>query len=503
MIRDNLPVLLIVIPLLAGLVAPFMRRGTAAWAWVALVSWLVLAAAVALLQQVLAAPDPIRYPMGSWKAPWSIELRVDALNGFVALIVSSIGAIVTFAARASVEREISADRQHIFWGVWMLCIGGLLGITLTGDAFNVYVMLEIASISMYALIAMGRDRDRRALPATINYVMLGSIGACFILLGIGYLYMVTGTLNMVDMAERLQALQARWAAGDLAYRRTVLAGYGFLMAGFAIKLALFPLHGWMPNAYTYAPSAVSALLSATATKVGAYIAFRFMFTILGTTFCFRTMRSGEVLVVCGVLATLAGSYFAIRQNNVKRLLAYSSVGQIGYIAIGLGLGNAAGLQGSIIHLFNHAMMKSGLFLAVAAVVLRTGGADLRNLRGIGRRMPLTAAAILAGGLALIGMPFTAGFVSKWYLVAGALQQNAFVPALAVIGGSLLAAVYVWRLVETAYVQDPQPGTDVGREPLSIVLPAWLLIGAAIYVGVDANMTSALSEAAVRALGVLP
>jgi multicomponent Na+:H+ antiporter subunit D len=502
MIRHNLPALLVIVPLLAGLVTPFTRRGKLAWAWVTLVSWVVLAIAVGLLQQVLAPPAAIRYPMGSWKVPWAIEYRVDALNAFVILIVASVGAVITFAARANVEREIPPDRQHIFWAVWILCLTGLLGITVTGDAFNVYVLLEIASLSMYALIAMGKDRDRRALTATINYVVLGSIGACFILLGIGYLYMVTGTLNMVDMAERLQALQARWAAGDMAYRRTVLAGYGFFMAGFAIKLALFPLHGWMPNAYTYAPSPVSALLAATATKVGAYIAFRFMFTILGGPFCFTTMRSGEVLVVCGVLGALAGSYFAIRQTNVKRLLAYSSVGQIGYIAIGLGLGNATALQGSLIHLFNHAVMKGGLFLAVAAVVLQTGGSDLKNLRGIGRRMPLTAAAILLGGLAIVGMPLTAGFVSKWYLVSGAIKQGAFIPAAAVIVGSLLAVVYVWRIVETVYMQAPEPGTEVREAPLSVVIPAWILVGASLYFGINANLTSSLSEAAVRALGVL-
>jgi multicomponent Na+:H+ antiporter subunit D len=508
MIRDNLPVLVVIVPLLSGLFTPFTRgvRGLA-WAWVSFVTCVVLALTIALLAQVLHLPDGqsyISYPMGSWTVPWGIEYRVDALNAFVLVIVASISAVVTFAARLSIAVEIPQDRQHMFYAVWLLCITGMLGITVTGDAFNLYVLLEIMSLATYTLVAMGKDRDRRALVASMNYVVLGTIGASFILLGIGYLYMVTGTLNMADMAAQLRLIESHWSQGNLAYQRTIVTAFAFLMTGFAIKLALFPLHSWLPDAYTYAPSPVSALLSATATKVGAYITFRFAFTVLGASFAFRLLPTGVVLLICGIAAVLAGSWVAMRQVNIKRMLAYSSVAQIGYIAMGFGLANAAGLQGSIVHLFNHAVTKGGMFLALAAVSYRTGGTDLRHMRGLGRRMPFTMAAFLVGGFGLIGVPLTSGFISKWYLVSGAIDARSFPSAIAILLGSLLAVGYVWRVVEAVYFQPPDDDVlDVREAPASILIPTWILIGASIWFGIDASLTSRISAAAVRALGVLP
>lgn len=505
MILNNLPALVIVLPLLAGLVTPFLRDGTRAWAWATLVSWMVFAMAIAILLQVMGEiPRWHGYPtyqMSSWKAPWAIEYRVDMLNAFVLVVVSGIGAVVTFYARLSLAKEIPADRAHFFYAIWILTLVGLLGITITGDAFNVYVLLEVASLTGYGLVAMGMGRDRRALTAAMNYVVLGSIGACFILLGIGYLYMATGTLNMADMAQRLSDLYARWDAGDMAYQKTVVTGFAFLMVGFMLKLALFPMHGWLPNAYTYAPSAVSALLSATATKVGAYVAIRFIYTILGAKFCFEMLPTGGLLMVFAGSAILVGSWVAIRQDDIKRMMAYSSVAQLGYIAMGVALANRDGLTGAIVHLLNHALIKGGLFLALGAAIYRLGGASIGQLSGMGRKMPFTMAAIVAGGLGLIGVPLTAGFVSKWYLVSGAIQNGS---VLAMIGvgvllvGSLLSLAYVWRLLEAIYFK-PATATDVVEAPLSLVIPTWILIGASLYFGIDARLTSDLAGRAAQAL----
>jgi multicomponent Na+:H+ antiporter subunit D len=505
-ILNNLPALVIVVPLLAGLVTPFLRNGNRAWAWVTLVSWAVLAMSIAILLQIhgklpMWFGEPRgSYPMSSWKIPWAIEYRVDAVNSFVVFIVASIGAIVTTCSRKSLAKEIPEDRLHFFYAVWLLCQVGLMGITITGDAFNVYVLLEVASLTSYALVGMGKERDRRALTASMNYLVLGSVGACFILLGIGYLYMATGTLNMEDMARQLRLLYDQWDKGDLALRRTVVCGYAFLMVGFSLKLALFPLHAWLPNAYTYAPSVVSALLAATATKVGAYGAIRFMFTIMGVRLCFEELPTGFLLRLLAALGILFGAYVAIRQTNVKRMLAYSSIGQIGYIALGIGLVNESGLTGGLVHLFNHALTKGGLFLALAAVAFRVGGTSLAHLTGLGRKMPFTMAAIVAGGLGLVGVPLTAGFVSKWYLVVGSIESGQIILAGVVLAGSLLALVYVWRVIEAIYFKPVSAESSEVREgPLALVVGAWVLVGASLYFGIDASTTSYLAGEGARAL----
>src|SRR5690606_32274279 len=238
-----------------------------------------LFAASQLVVQVLGGGTVV-YEMGSWPAPIGIEYRIDALGAFVALIVAAIGAATTLYARDSVARELERSRIPLFYAAWILSFTGLLGITVTGDAFNVFVFLEISSISSYALIAMGQDR--RSLMSSYQYLIMGSIGATFIVIGIGLMYSMTGTLNMADLAERLPAVMDQ---------RTIPVAFSFIAVGVGLKLALFPLHLWLPNAYTFAPSAVSAFIASTATKVAVYMMLRFVFTVFGAAFAFDQLRA--------------------------------------------------------------------------------------------------------------------------------------------------------------------------------------------------------------------
>lgn len=489
MIASNLPALQVVVPLLAAPLALMLRRGNQCWLFAQLICIAALVMSFFLLQTVLS-DGPISYEMGGWEPPWGIEYYIDALNAFVLLIVTFIATIVMFAARTSVAAEIAEDRQPMFYTAYLLCLAGLLGITTTGDAFNVFVFLEISSLSTYILISLGRDR--RALTASFQYLIMGTIGATFILIGVGLLYMVTGTLNMLDLAARL---------GPLAESRTVQAAFAFIAVGASLKLALFPLHLWLPNAYAYAPSIASAFLAATATKVAVYVMLRFFFTIFGVDFSFQVMPLGIVLAVLAIFAIFAGSAVAIYQDNVKRLLAYSSVAQIGYMILGISFATSTGLTATILHLFNHAMMKGGLFLALAAVFYRTGGVSVSHFRGLGKTMPWTMLAVVIGGLSLIGVPLTVGFVSKWYLVLAALELNLWPIALMVLAGSLLAVIYVWKLVEAAYFQEPVAvtGITVREAPLALLLPIWILIAANVYFGIDTSLTVGVAETAAAAL----
>ena len=243
---------------------------------------------------------------------------------------------------------------------------------------------------------------------------MGTIGATFIVIGIGLLYAETGTLNMADLAKKL---------GEQTLSRTIGAAFGFLIVGISLKLALFPLHLWLPKAYTYAPSVVSAFLAATATKVAVYVLLRFIFTIFNVKLSFGVMPLDTILLVLAVIAMFAGSAVAIFQPNLKRMLAYSSVAQIGYMILGISFANVNGIAAGVIHLFNHALIKGGMFLALGCLFYRLATVDINDLAGIGRRLPWTMAAFVIGGLGLIGVPLTVGFVSKWYLVIGALDRG--------------------------------------------------------------------------------
>lgn len=488
MIASHLPILQVVVPLISAPVCVVFRHHRIAWFTAVAVSWLALIIAAALLSRVLA-DGAISYEIGNWAVPWGIEYRVDVLNAFVLVLVSGISAMVTSYARQSIEREIGEDKIDLFYTAYLLNLTGLLGITVTGDAFNVFVFLEISSLSSYAIIAMGADR--RALTAAYQYLVMGTIGATFILIGIGLMYMMTGTLNMADLAQRLPAVHDK---------NTVRAAFAFLTVGISLKIALFPLHLWLPNAYAYAPSVVSAFLAATATKVALYVLLRFFFTVFGAGFSFGAMRLDLVLLPLSVLAIFAASIVAIFQENVKRMLAYSSIAQIGYMTLGVSLATATGLTAGILHIFNHALMKGALFLALGCIMYRIGGTHIDHLAGLGRIMPWTMAAFVIGGLSLIGIPLTVGFISKWYLIAGALERGWWPVALLVLLGSLLAAVYIWRVVEAAYFQPP--GGDakaLGEAPLSLLVPTWVLVLANLYFGIATTLTVGSAGRAAQAL----
>jgi len=487
-ISTHLPALQIILPLLAAPLCVILRNGTLTYWFSVVVAWLAFAVSALLLQEVNAV-GVIAYKLGGWEPPWGIEYRIDLLNAYVLLIVSAIGALTISYAKPSVDQEIGGDRDYLFYTAFLLCLAGLLGVTITGDAFNIFVFLEISSLSSYALIAMGRDR--RALTASYRYLVFGTIGATFFLIGVGLLYQMTGTLNMADMADKLNGLHDN---------RAVLTAVAFLVIGLGMKMALFPLHGWLPNAHGYAPPIVSALLSAVTIKVGAYVLIRFLFSVLGPRLSFETLPTTPLLLALASMAILAGSYMAIQQPSLKKVLAYSSVAQMGYITLGVALANEQGLTGALIHIFNHALTKSGLFLVSGIIVYRFGTTDLVHLRGLGRHMPWTMAAFVAGGLGLIGVPLTAGFISKWYLVTGAMDKGmTFLPVIILLG-SLLAVIYIWRIVEIAYFQEPEETEPRVQEgPWSLVLPAWLLIGASLYFGIDASVSSWLANNAARAL----
>jgi multicomponent Na+:H+ antiporter subunit D len=488
MMAAHLPALQVVVPLIAAPLCVLLRRAALTWLVALAASWIALAVALALLLQVLET-GTVSYLLGSWAAPWGIEYRVDLVNAFLLVLVAAMAAVVVPYARASVAAEIAAGQHYLFWATFLLCLAGLLGIAITGDAFNVFVFLEISSLATYILIALGRDR--RALVAAYQYLVMGTIGATFIVIGVGLLYLMTGTLNLADLSRRV---------GDVSLVRPELAALAFLTVGISLKLALFPLHLWLPNAYAYAPSAVTAFLAGTATKVALYLLLRFGFTVFGQSQVLQGLPLGRMLLALSVAAMFVASAVAIFQSDVKRMFAYSSVAQIGYITLGVSFVSATGLTAGLVHLFNHAVAKGAIFLLLGCVALRIGQPRIERIAGLGRRMPWTAAGLVVAGLSLIGIPGTVGFVSKWYLVLAALERGWWWLAALVLASSLLAVAYVWRVVEACYLREPSAPLSEAREaPLSMLLPAWVLVAACVLFGLDTSSTVGLAAQAAQSL----
>ena len=473
---------------MAAPICIILRSARAAWIVALLVTWGAFAASVLLLLHVIDH-GTITYAIGNWAPPWGIEYRIDLLSGMVLVTVSAVGALSMIFARRSVAAEVPSDRVYLFYAMYLLCFTGLMGIPITGDAFNLFVFLEISALSSYVLISLGRDR--RALMAAFRYLIMGTLGATFYIIGVGLMYMMTGTLNMADLAARIP---------DLIHVRTIQVALAFLTVGISLKLALFPLHLWLPNAYTFAPTVVTVFLAATATKVAVYVLIRIVYTVFNGPVIFAAMPINEMLVVLGVLSMLGGALTAIWETNVKRLLAFSSISQIGYMVLGLGLAELSGLAGSIVHIFNHAMIKAMLFMAIGCVVFRVGSADLVAIRGFGKRMPVTAACIVVGGLSLVGAPLTLGFVTKWLLLQGVLAKGWWWVAALIVVASLLALVYVWRIVSAAYLHPPTDRVSAATEaPPEMLLALVALTIANVVIAVDGSLVGGFALAAAKQL----
>ena len=491
MIEPHLPILVILLPLLAAPVLVCLGSQRVAHPLACIVTWLTFGA-VTWLASIVAKDGVVRYAIGGWQPPYGIEYVADPLSSYVLTFLSFVAAIVLTASGRLLGDEVRSTNLSLFYAAYLLCLAGLMGMCVTGDLFNVFVFLEISSLSTYALIALGRTR--RAPLAALRYLIIGTIGATFFLIGIGLLFQMTGTLNMADLADRLPRQSGS---------RTLSVALAIMAVGLAIKMAVFPLHTWLPDAYAEAPHSVTAFIAATSTKVSVYAFIRLIYTIFTDGFAFDLLPLDSELQILSLFGIYAASLAAIFQSDVKRLLAYSSVAQIGYMLLGVSLNDPVGLAGGIVHLMNHAFIKGGLFLAVAIVAARVGGTTLEHFRGVGRSMPGVATAMAVGLVALIGVPLTSGFVTKWLLLESAIRQNNLVVAGLMLISSLLAVVYSWKVIEAMFFSEPSRDETVVIERGSRIhsLPMataglWALVGLSVVLGVwtAANAQSARTAA---------
>lgn len=464
----HLPTVLYLAPFVGALLVAGLGayvRGLARWTAVAsLALTLVLAA---LLMVEVVAGGPIRTELGGWAAPVGIELVADRLSAFMAVIVGGVGLVAVAGSMDAVRREL-AGREALYYACVLLVVAGLMGIVVTGDLFNLFVHLEVASLAAYGLVAAG---GRGAPRAAVAYLIIGSVGASLYLLGVGFLYAATGTLNMADMAALLGAADAR----------LVFVGTLLIVAGLGVKMGLFPLHTWMPAAYQWAPVAATTFMAPLFTKISAYALIRVLFWVHGETLL-RQGAALDLLAWAGAAAVVAGGVLAFVQDDLRRLLVYSSIGQMGIVALGIGLANPAGMTGAVLHIASDALMKGVLFLAAGIALLRFGVTrvgDLDRLRG---RAPWTAAAIVVALLSLVGVPPLSGFFGKWYVLSATLQEGRYAFTAALLLGSLATVGYSLRIVERLFFAPPQEGETAREGSLLAVGACVVLAGAVVALG---------------------
>lgn len=438
--RAHLPAALLLIPLLPAVAMPLV--GLVRRSLCRLVTLLALTllsvASLATLREVLRA-GPIRYAFGGWAPPLGIEWVADGLSALVLSVVSTLALLALLYGGPSIQREL-AHRIVPFSTLVLLLVSGLTGIVLAADLFNLFVFVEVASLATYALVGVAGGR---ALLSAFRYLILGTMGASLYLLGVAFLYAVTGTLNMADLSTQVP---------HLLQSKAVLWGLVLILVGLAVKMALMPLHGWLPDAYTYAPDAVSPLIAPLVTKVALYALVRISYWVLGAEAAVQRVPILAYLGMIGAAATLIGALLAFSQQTVKRMFAYAGISHIGLTVLGISLGNQTGFAGGIFYLINDAVMQASLFFIAGTAIYEHGAHELTGLVRLRRRMPWTLTALVVTALSMVGFPPTGGFFGKWYLVLGALDARNYLAVAAILMGTLLTLAYFAKVLEKVFLE---------------------------------------------------
>ncbi len=479
------PVVLIITPLIGAALTPILarRRPQIAGYWALFVFSIVTLAAGVLMYRV-STQGPFSYYMGGWRPPLGIELRFDEFSASIG-VICLIGWLSLMFSLAYAKHALPERRIPYYFALVLLCLGGMNGFAVTGDIFNLFVFLEILSLSGYALVAI--TGERIAELAAFKYLVMGAISSLSILLAVGFMYALTGTLNMTDLAMRLRDVEPF----------PVAVAVGALTLGFSVKAALLPLHIWLPDAHSIAPSPVSAILSGLVVKIGVLGMLR-MYQILYKAQIFDLSALNTTLMWLGAISIVLGALFAMVQEDIKMMLAYSTISNIGYIFMGLGLASKYGIIGASVHIFNHALIKATLFLGAGALIHQTGYRNLEDLRGVGKAMPITSAAIAIGAISIVGIPPTAGFLCKWYIALGAIEAGRLFFAVTLLFGALFIFVYYIRMLNAFYFMPPAHPEilDVGEAPVTMLIPIVVLAMLCLLMGIFGRIPLSFIEPAV-------
>ena len=467
----HFPAILFLLPMFAAISMPVVCLKHRQWSRPISLAVLVAMVVVSIMNLMsVIQHGEVRYAFSGWGAPLGIEWVADGLASVILVVLSLLGLLALVFAGPASPKDLGGRIVH-YYILILLLIASLVGIVFAGDLFNLFVFLEVAAISSYALIGVAGGR---ALFAAFRYLILGTLGASLYLLGVSYFYAASGTLNMADMAEKLP---------QLLTSKAVVGGLLFMFIGLGIKMALVPFHAWLPDAYTYAPESISPILASLVTKVALIGWVRIIYWVLGAK---AIVYDIPVLLLVGVLGTLAaviGAVLALSQRDIKMMFAYGGISHIGIILIGVSQGNLTGFVGGVFYLLNDAVMQAALFFLAGVAVSHYGVRTVEDMGRIGKHAPWFTVALVVVALGMIGLPPTGGFFGKWYIILGALEANNYIAVAAVLLSTLLTLGYFLKIFESIFrhpVTDPE--TLPGEAPLPFKLSVGVTAAAVMILG---------------------
>ncbi|MDW7728760.1 MAG: proton-conducting transporter membrane subunit [Bacillota bacterium] len=496
----KLPFLCIVCTLLAAFCMPVLARWKRDFCapLATVVTGTVFITTIIIAYSVMHG-EPIRYAVSGWAPPWGIEIVVESLSSMMLMLISGISFLILIFSFPAIKHEMEHKVIGWYYTAFLLTLVGMMGLVISNDIFNFYVFIEVTGIGACSLVAA--KGTRQATEAALKYLLLATIGSGFILFGIGFLYMITGHLNLTFIAQELALVKD-------SYPFLIWTSLSFFTVGFGVKAALFPLHLWLPDAHSSAASPSSAVLSSLVVKVYIIAFLKILLIAFGLEIFHETFIRHLILVL-SIIAMLAGSFFAFVQIELKRRLAYSTVAQVGYIFLGIGLGTPWGLAAGMLHIVVHAFMKTCLFLTAGAFYYQTGIKKVNQFAGMGYKMPITMGAFTIAAFSMVGIPLFGGFISKYGLALGSLEADLPLIILVIIISGLLNATYYFPIIGQAYFsQDGEehshghsshaednrnnahaehetPGKfQIDQVPLSMLVPIVILALGIIYLGIS-------------------
>jgi len=485
-LKNHLPILIIILPLVFSFLILLFRKYAF---YLSLTGIFVSLFFLLRLSSKILRGNRIIYHLGGWEGPIGINLVIDGLSFYFSFLVLCAG---IFIVLYSLYEEKYSSTYYFFL---LLSTSSMLGIIFTGDIFNMYIFYELLTISTYLMIAYLKKGE--SLKASFNYLIMGGVGLSFFLLGVGFLYALFGVLDISHIAERFLVIFS-------FNQQMVMVAFALILIGIGIKVAIFPLHGWLPDAHSLAPSSVSALLSGITVKIGIYCLIRLLYHI----FCseeYFFIRTGQIYLILGSITLLFGATMALAQIDLKRLLAFSTINQIGIIMIGFGIGTKAGFTGALFHILNHAILKISLFFCAGIIIKKTGSRLLQGLKGFGRREPLIVLSFTIASMGMIGIPSVNGFISKFIICSAAIEAGFPLIVVIIIIASVITAAYYFKIIAlffdlsetSAKITKPFGGKNASSRIIFGYWPVYVLTGISVFLGIFPKFGINLLEPAVK------